>query len=95
MFSTFLMKVDHGSSMDDYKKSSHINYEIKIKGRLEKRWTEWFEGLTFSYESDGTTTLSGSLPDQAALHSILLKIRDMNLTLISVTQSESNPEEES
>lgn len=76
-------------------KSNHVNCEIKIKGRLEDRWAEWFEGLTFTHGSDGTTTLSGSLPDQAALHSILLKIRDMNLTLISVTQSVSNPENES
>ena len=77
---------------DDYTKSSPIICEIKIKGYLEDRWVEWFEGLTFTHESDGTTTLSGPLPDQAALHSILLKIRDMNLTLISVTQTESNPE---
>ena len=75
-------------------KSNRINYEIKIKGRLEKRWAEWFDGLVFTHESDGTTTLSGPLPDQAALHCILLKIRDMNLTLVSVTQSEPNPEEE-
>lgn len=81
--------------MENLRKSSHINCEIKIKGRLEDRWSEWFEGLAFTHESDGTTTLSGSLPDQAALHSILLKIRDMNLTLISVTQSESLQEEES
>ncbi len=78
---------------DDLKKSSPIICEIKIKGRLEKRWGEWFEGLTFTHESDGTTTLSGPLPDQAALHSILLKIRDMNLTLISVNQIESSPED--
>ncbi len=78
---------------DDYKKSSLIICEIKIKGRLEKRWADWFEGLNFSHESDGTTTLSGPLPDQAALHSILIKIRDMNLTLISVTQTESSPED--
>ena len=77
---------------DENKRSSPIICEIKIKGRLEKRWAEWFEGLTFTHENDGTTTLSGPLPDQAALHSILLKIRDMNLTLISVTQTESSPE---
>ncbi len=80
--------------MEDDKKTHHFNCEIKIKGRLEERWSEWFEGLAFTHGSDGTTTLSGSLPDQAALHSILLKIRDMNLTLISVTQSESNPKEQ-
>lgn len=81
--------------MENNKKFTPNNYEIKIKGRLEKRWVEWFEGLAFTYGSDGITTLSGPLPDQAALHSILLKIRDMNLTLISVTQSEPNPEGES
>ncbi len=80
---------------DDYKKSSPIICEIKIKGRLEDRWTEWFEGLTFTHGRDGITTLSGPLPDQAALHSILLKIRDMNLTLISVTQNVSNSESKS
>lgn len=74
------------------KKDKHINCEIKIKGRLEERWSAWFEGLAFTYMNDGTTLLSGPLPDQAALHSILLKIRDMNLTLISVTQTESAPE---
>ena len=75
------------------KKNKQIYFKIKIKGRLEKRWVEWFEGLAFTYENNGTTTLSGPLPDQAALHSILLKIRDMNLTLISVTQEESGQEE--
>ena len=76
------------------KNSDLINCEIKIKEHLEERWSEWFEGLAFTHESDGTTTLSGPLPDQAALHGVLLKIRDMNLSLISVTQSESNPEQD-
>ena len=70
------------------KEADQITYNIRIKGYLDKRWEDWFEGLTIAHENNGTTTLSGSLPDQAALHSILLKIRDMNLTLISVTQSE-------
>ena len=76
------------------KESDHLTYCIRIKGVLEKRWSEWFDGLDITHESDGTTTISGSLPDQAAMHSILLKIRDMNLTLISVNQSESNPGQE-
>jgi hypothetical protein len=78
---------------EEHKKYSRINCEIKIKERLEDRWADWFEGLTFTYEEEGTTTIYGSLPDQAALHSILLKIRDMNLTLISVTQIGSSPED--
>ena len=63
-------------------------YTIKIKGHLEDHWLDWFEGLTFIYESDGTTMLQGPLPDQAALHGVLEKIRDLNLKLISVDQDE-------
>jgi len=80
--------------MEAQEKSDQIPYEIIIKGHLEKRWAEWFEGLAFSYRSDGTTTLSGYLPDQASLHSILLKIRDLNLTLLSVSRGEPYLEEE-
>ena len=80
--------------MDEHIKSSRRMYEIKIKGRLDERWSEWFESLVFTHESDETTILSGPLTDQVALHSILLKIRDMNLTLISVKQCSSNPKEE-
>jgi len=69
--------------------------EIKIKEHLEERWSTWFDGLDFTHKDNDTTTLSGPLKDQAALHSILLKIRDMNLTLISFTQSESKPDQES
>lgn len=59
--------------------------EIKIKGHLDPRWTEWFADLKLTQlEGDGTL-LSGSLPDQGALHGLLERIRDLNLTLISVT----------
>ncbi len=59
-------------------------YEIKIAGHLEDRWTDWFEGLTFTHESDGTTTLSGPIKDQTALRGILNHISDLGLVLISV-----------
>lgn len=72
------------------KKSTSNFYRIKIKGSLEDHWSDWFEGMTFTHECDGTTTLHGLLPDQAALHGILEKIRDLNINLISVSQSESN-----
>ena len=70
-------------------------YEIRIQGHLQDRWSDWFERMTITRESDGTTTLSGSLPDQTALHSILLKIRDMNLKLISVKEIQRSPEDKS
>jgi hypothetical protein len=59
-------------------------YEIKIKGHLDQRWSEWFSGLTLTHLEGNETLLSGSLPDQAALHGLLERVRDLNLTLISV-----------
>ena len=61
-------------------------YQIKIKGHLSKSWADWFDGLTFTNKSDGTTTLTGKIVDQAALHGLLKKIRDLGLPLISVNQ---------
>lgn len=80
--------------IEEPKRDSIKIYEIKIRGRLEDHWTDWFEGLVLAYEDDGTTTIQGPFPDQAALHSILLKIRDLNLTLISVAELESNLEDD-
>ena len=65
-------------------KKEGIFYEIKVRGHLEKRWADWFENLTFSYEEDGTTTLRGLLEDQSALHGVIKNIRNLNLELISV-----------
>ncbi len=76
------------------KKFGPVVYQIKIKGHLEESWAEWFEEMTFTHEKDGTTTLYGPLPDQAALHSILRKIRDLNLQLISVKQVKLDAEDE-
>ena len=64
-------------------------YEIRIKGHLNSQWDEWFYDLNITHESDGTTTLRGPLPDQTVLHSVLDRIRDMNLRLISVTEVEA------
>jgi hypothetical protein len=59
-------------------------YEIKIKGHLDSCWSDWFAGMTLTTLEGNETLLSGHLPDQAALHGLLERIRDLNLTLISV-----------
>ncbi|MET0865259.1 MAG: hypothetical protein ABWZ98_13075 [Nakamurella sp.] len=63
-------------------------YEIRLKGHLDTRWASWFNGLTLASCSDGTTTMSGPVVDQAALHGLLQRVRDMGLPLISVTRME-------
>ena len=59
-------------------------FAIRIKGHLDQRWADWLEGLTLTHDEDGTTKLEGPLADQAALHGVLNKIRDLSLPIISV-----------
>ena len=61
-------------------------YEIRVRGHLGSRWSEWFDGLLLTYHGDGTTVLRGHLADQAHLHGLLDKVRDLGLTLISVSR---------
>ena len=68
----------------EQKDTSEI-YEIKIHGQLDVKWSEWFYDLAITHDGD-VTTLRGPLPDQTVLHSVLDRIRDMNLPLISVNQ---------
>ena len=75
---------------EDNENSFPAIYEIKIKGHLNHKWDEWFYDLVITHESDGTTTLCGPLTDQTVLHSILERIRDMNLQLISVRKIEAH-----
>jgi len=65
-------------------------YKIKIKGHLDQHWSDWFAGLQLTYLQGDVTLLSGPLPDQAALHGLLERIRDLNLKLISVTSGDAN-----
>lgn len=67
-------------------------YEIRIRGHLNPCWSERFAGLRLTHLETGETLLSGSLPDQAALHGLLEHIRDLNLRLISVTSGDHSPQ---
>jgi hypothetical protein len=59
-------------------------YEIRLAGQLDSRWSDWFEGFTLTTGTDGDTTLTGSVIDQAALHGLLRRVGDLGMTLISV-----------
>jgi len=59
-------------------------YQIRIKGHLGRQWTDWFEDLTITLEDNGETLLTGSVVDQAALHGLLKKVRDVGMPLLSV-----------
>jgi hypothetical protein len=62
--------------------------EIRLEGHLDERWTDWFEGLTITRNANGETRLTGLVVDQAALHGLLRKVRDLGLPLISVNRLE-------
>ena len=66
-------------------------YEIRVEGRLDDRWAEWVDGLTFTYEADRTTRLTGPLADQSALHGVLNRMRDLGVPIISVRRLNSPP----
>lgn len=65
-------------------RDSALTYQIRLEGHLGPQWANWFGGLTLSLEADGVTLLSGPVSDQAALHGLLRKVRDLGLPLISV-----------
>jgi hypothetical protein len=61
-----------------------VLHEIRVEGHLDDRWADWVDGLVFVHEADGTTTLVGPLADQAALHGVLTRMRDLGVPIISV-----------
>ena len=62
-----------------------MRYELRIEGHLDQRWSAWFGGLALVHEDDGTTILRGAVTEQAELHRVRAKVRDLGITLISIT----------
>ncbi len=77
------MRAPHVATEDHHEPG---RYEIRLKGHLDARWAERFEGLSLTHARDGTTILAGPVVDQAALHSLLRTVRDLALPLLSVIQ---------
>ena len=73
--------------------SQPMVYQIRIKGHLGHQWTDWFEGLTITLEEDGNTLLTGPVVDQAALHGMLKKVRDLGMPLLSVNLVGTGPQD--
>ena len=71
--------------------SQPVVYQIRIRGQLDTQWTNWFEGMTITLEDNGDTFLTGSVVDQAALHGLLKKVRDLGLPLVSVCPVDPGP----
>jgi hypothetical protein len=69
--------------------SDATTYEIRLTGHLDRRWVARFDGLAMRHEADGTTVLSGPIADQAALHGLLQRVRDLGIPLVSVTRGET------
>jgi hypothetical protein len=66
-------------------------YVIRLKGHLESRWSTWFDGMSLTTQMDGTTLIEGPVADQAALHGLLQRVRDVGLPLVSISQVEADP----
>ena len=66
--------------------------EIRVRGQIDERWSEWLEGLTVTHTTEGETVLSGSVIDQSALYGVIARLRDLGLPLLSVNPSETNAE---
>jgi len=81
------MSETYAATRDPYEPG---HYEIRVRGHLDGRWTDWFGGLTLTLEANGDTLLTGLVVDQAALHGLLRKVRDLGLPLLAVMRVESD-----
>lgn len=75
----------------DPHRSKHCTYHIRLNTHLDAAWSEWFDGMTIANQTDGTCILAGLVADQAALHGLLNKVRDLGLTLIEVKSVADKP----
>jgi len=80
-------------SNSESEKAQPLVYQIRIQGHLGREWTDWFGGLTLTLEDNGETLLTGPVVDQAALHGLLRKVRDLGVLLLSVSRVESDQAE--
>jgi hypothetical protein len=80
------------SMTNPHKYHGLTDYRIKLKGHLDQKWSDWFDQMAISTEGD-ETILNGLVADQAALHGLLIRIRDLNLTLLSVEQTDPDQED--
>lgn len=72
--------------------NSPMVYSLRLRGHLDPQWTDWFEGMTITLDADGNTRLVGVVSDQAALHGLLKKVRDLGLPLLSVDSEQPGTE---
>ena len=72
----------------------HKVYQIRVKGVLDGKWSDWFDGLTITPQASGETLLTGPVADQSALHGLLIKVRDLGLPLVSVHHIEPSQQDE-
>jgi hypothetical protein len=77
-------KVKSNESVPKLVPGETMVYQIRVKSHLDSDWTDWFEGLTITLEEDGDTLLTGPVVDQAALHGLLKKVRDLGMPLVSI-----------
>jgi hypothetical protein len=84
--STRTSKGHHMTHLTSPQQHEAGGYDVRAKGHLDRRWDAWFDGQHLTYESDGTTVIHCPVLDQAAVYSVLLKLRDLGLPLVSVTQ---------
>lgn len=78
--------------MSNFANKTNAVFRIRVRGHLRPGWSEWFGGMSISYEANGDTILSGPVADQAALHGLLVRVRDLGLTLVSLSSSEAPAE---